>query len=48
MAKGENIFKRKDGRWEARCVKGSKVFFALTKNAGRKARRGKFRCFRPN
>ena len=22
MAKGENIFKRKDGRWEARCVKG--------------------------
>ena len=22
MAKGENIFKRKDGRWEARFVKG--------------------------
>lgn len=22
MAKGENIFKRKDGRWEARYVKG--------------------------
>lgn len=22
MAKGENIFKRKDGRWEARYIKG--------------------------
>lgn len=31
MAKGENIFKRKDGRWEARCVKGSKVFLRFDK-----------------
>lgn len=22
MSKGENIFKRKDGRWEARYIKG--------------------------
>ncbi len=25
MAKGENIFKRKDGRWEARYIKGYKL-----------------------
>ena len=25
MAKGENIFKRKDGRWEARYVKGHEL-----------------------
>ena len=25
MAKGENIFKRKDGRWEARYIKGYEV-----------------------
>ena len=25
MAKGENIFKRKDGRWEARYVKGREL-----------------------
>lgn len=25
MAKGENIFRRKDGRWEARYVKGREM-----------------------
>ena len=25
MAKGENIFKRKDGRWEARYIKGHEL-----------------------
>ncbi len=25
MAKGENIFKRKDGRWEARYIKGREL-----------------------
>ena len=25
MAKGENIFKRKDGRWESRYIKGYEV-----------------------
>ena len=25
MAKGENIFKRKDGRWEARYIKGCEL-----------------------
>ena len=25
MAKGENIFRRKDGRWEARYVKGREL-----------------------
>lgn len=33
MAKGENIFKRKDGRWEGRYIKGydnnHKIWFLL-------------------
>lgn len=38
MRKGENIFKRKDGRWEGRYIKGyelfrkSKIRFLLRKN----------------
>ncbi len=26
MAKGENIFRRRDGRWEARYSKGRELF----------------------
>lgn len=26
MAKGENIFRRRDGRWEARYSKGHELF----------------------
>lgn len=52
MAKGENIFHRKDGRWEARYIKGyelsgkSNMAFATEKHTVK--RRKRLRSIKPH